>query len=105
MGKDPRRIELHQILKDTFNSTPHVYYQPPASVQLKYPCIVYSLNDFPEVYADNDRYLVHRPYQVTVIDQDPDSELRENVAKLRWCRFDRSYVSDNLNHFVFTLTY
>ena len=100
-----RRPKLHKILTSLFDRDPHVYFQPPESVKLQYPCIVYKLSGMPEGYADNLPYFEHRKYQLTVIDEDPDSKLREKVAKLTWCRFDRPFVSDNLNHFVFTLTY
>jgi hypothetical protein len=102
-----RRPELHQKLKKLFeySAKPHVYYQPPESVKLDYPCIVYKLTGLPNKHADNLPYFEHREYELTVIDSDPESILRENVAKLKWCRFKRAFVSDNLNHFVFDLNY
>jgi hypothetical protein len=63
------------------------------------------MSGIPDDHADNIRYFEHREWQVTVIDPDPDSKLREKVAKLKWCRWSSSYVSDNLNHFVFTMNY
>lgn len=99
------RPNVHRLLKGCFDGDPHVYHQRPGNGGLRYPCIVYKLSDIPTRYADNDRYIEHRSYQLTVIDEDPDSQLREKVAKLKWCRFVRSYVSDNLNHFVFNLFY
>ena len=99
------RPEVHKMLKECFDSEPHVYHQRPGKGGLRYPCIIYKLSDIPVRHADNDKYIKHRQYQLTVIDEDPDSALRERVAQLKWCRFDRSYVSDNLNHFVFTLHY
>lgn len=103
---DPRP-KIHKLLKSCFpcGITAHVYHQRPGKTGLVYPCIIYRLNDIPANYANNEKYIVHREYQVTVIDEDPDSKLRENVAYLRCCRFNRSYVSEGLNHFVFTLTY
>ena len=102
---DPRP-EVQQLLKSCFkNQEPHVYHQRPGKSGLKYPCIIYKLTDMPVKHADNLKYIQHREYQLTVIDEDPDSQLRENVAQLKWCRFTRSYVSDNLNHYNFTLIY
>lgn len=100
-----RRPQLHQLLKSLFNGTPHVYHNPPASVKMEFPCIVYKVSGFPDEHADNIRYFEHREWDLTVIDPDPDSLLREKVAKLKWCRFVRPYVADNLNHFVFNLHY
>lgn len=100
-----RRPELHQKLKKLFPRDPHVYFQPPESKKLEYPCIVYKLTEMPNKTADNVPYFEHRQYQLTVIDPDPDSELRERTAKLKFCRFVRPFVSDDLNHFVFNLYY
>lgn len=101
---DPRP-DVHKLLKECFDGEPHVYHQRPGKTGLKYPCIIYRLSDIPARHADNDKYIQHREYQITVIDEDPDSTLREKVAELKWCRFSRSFVNDNLNHFVFTLYY
>ena len=98
-----RRPELHQLLKSLFDQEPHVYHQRPGKTGLKYPCIIYQLTGIPTKSADNLDYIEHREYQLTVIDEDPDSALRERVRELKWCRFNRHYVSDNLNHYVFTL--
>lgn len=100
-----RRPQLHQLLKSLFNSDPHVYHQRPSNGKLVYPCIIYKLSGLPDEHADNLRYFEYREWQLTVIDEDPDSKLRDKVAKLKWCRFLSFYVSDNLNHFVFTLNY
>lgn len=101
---DPRP-DVHKLLKACFETEPHVYHQRPGKTGLKYPCIIYKLTDIPTKHADNDKYIQHREYQVTVIDEDPDSKLREKVAELKWCRFSRFFVEDNLNHYVFTLYY
>lgn len=100
-----RRPKLQQLLKSLFDSDPHVYHNPPPNLVMKYPCIVYKLSGLPNEHADNLLYFEHRDYQLTVIDRDPDSQLREKVVGLKWCRFNRSYISDNLYHFVFTLNY
>lgn len=101
---DPRP-EVHQMLKGCFEQNPHVYHQRPGEDGLKYPCIIYKLTDIPTNPADNIKYIQHRQYELTVIDTDPDSKLREKVAELKQCRFDRPYVADNLYHFIFTLIY
>lgn len=100
-----RRPTLQQLLKSLFTTEPHVYHQRPSNGRLLYPCIIYKLSGFPDGYADNFRYFEHREYELTVIDPDPDSILREKVAQLKWCRFVRSFVNDNLNHYVFELNY
>lgn len=98
------RLDLQTKL-ETLLGSQNVYYQPPASVRMNYPAIVYSRSNIENRHADDDVYMQAYFYEVIVIDEDPDSEIVENVSKLPGCRFDRHYTSDNLNHDVFTLYY
>ncbi len=97
-----RRLQLHEVLCEVLGSE-HAYFQPPESVKMKYPAIVYSLDDIENVHADDGVYLSHRRYQIIVIDKDPDSEIVGRVASLPTCQFNRHYNQENLNHDVFTL--
>lgn len=92
------------MLEDLLGSR-NVYFQPPASVRMKYPAIVYSLYNIWNTFADNNSYMQKTAYAVTVIDKNPDSEIVKAVSTLPLCSFDRFYVSDNLNHTTFTLFY
>ena len=92
--------ELEQIL-----GSGNVYYNPPASVKMKYPAIVYSRNNIDTRHADNKVYNHKTGYSVTVIDPDPDSEVVATITNLPLCRFSRHYVADNLNHDNFILYY
>lgn len=96
------RDELQTLLEILLGSR-NVYFQPPESFKLKYPCIVYTLSDVLPDYADDEVYLTHKGYTVTVIDEDPDSEIPDKVLGLRHCKFTRHFTSDNLNHDVFML--
>lgn len=97
-----RRLELSAILRNTLGSD-NVYFQPPETVKMKYPAIVYSLDNIQNVHADDGVYLSHRRYSVTLIDKNSDSPIVERLSALPMCQFNRHYTSDNLNHFVFTL--
>lgn len=98
------RNKLHELLCETLGSR-QVYFQPPESVKMKYPAIVYSRNRIDNEHADDGVYIQSPSYLVTVIDKNPDSEIVENISLLPRCRFDRHYISDNLNHDVFTIYY
>lgn len=105
-----RRLKLHNILCGVLEcprsgSACRVYFQPPSSVKMQYPAIVYELNDIENTYADDGVYLSSKNYSVTVIDSDPDSSLIGKVASLPTSRFNRHYTKDNLNHDVFTIFY
>lgn len=98
------RIQLQAELEGILGSR-NVYYQPPASVKMSYPAIVYSRNDIQNDFANNNVYTQNRSYEVIVIDKNPDSEIVDKISQLPMCRFDRHYTSDNLNHDVFTIFY
>lgn len=99
-----RRLELHEILCGILN-TRNAYFQPPESVKMNYPAIVYALSNIKSLHANGGVYLSGRQYAVTVIDKNPDSPLVGAVVALPTCRFDRHYKADNLNHWAFTLYY
>jgi hypothetical protein len=85
------------------NSTGKVYFQPPENIQLVYPAIIYQLDNISMDHADNVGYRRTKRYQVTVIDQDPDSEISDKVAQLPLISFSRFFIVDQLNHFVYDL--
>lgn len=99
-----RRKELNCLLRDLIGSD-NVYFQPPESIQMKYPCIVYELDNINPIYADDLTYKVWKSYQITLITKDPDSCLIDKVSYLPRIHFNRFYTSDNLNHYVFTMYY
>jgi len=94
---------LLQSALESLLGTENVYFQPPANVQMKYPCIVYHRDSAEVRHADNDPYTYIKRYRLTVIDRDPDSPLPDRVAMLPLCVYDRFFTADNLNHDVFTL--
>lgn len=96
------RLELQALLELLLGST-NVYHQPPPSIKMQYPCIVYHRNQDETTFADNKPYQIQRRYQVTVIDRNPDSLIPGKIAALPMCVFDRWYVSDQLNHDVYKL--
>lgn len=98
------RLELHELLCELLGSR-NVYFQSPPSVQMKYPCIIYKLDDIDAYEADNTKYLLNKRYSITYVDKNPDAPFPERLLELPYCSLDRSYPADNLNHWVFTLYY
>lgn len=83
----------------------NVYYQPPASIKMRYPAIVYSRSEITNNFANNEVYKQSHTYSVTVIDDNPDSEIVTRMSKVKTSKFERHFTSDGLNHDVFTLFY
>ena len=98
------RLELHEKLCELLGSR-NVYFQPPESVKMRYPAIVYDRSDIQPHFANNVVYRSLIQYDLTIITDDPDSVLIEEVSALPLCRYDRHYTSDNLHHDVFKLYY
>ena len=96
------RLDLQTFLEELLESK-NVYFQPPESVKMKYPAIVYALDDIENVHADNGVYSSHRHFTVTVNDSDTVRELVGNVDSIHTRRFERYYASENLNHWNFSL--
>lgn len=94
------REKLSAMLKTI---TKNVYFQPPPTFQMKYPCIKYELASGDTQFASNNPYRFTRRYKVTYIDSNPDSDVPGKIAMLPMCVFDRHYTADNLNHDVFNI--
>jgi hypothetical protein len=94
------RTELQSLLEGLIAN---VYFQPPANLEMAYPCIVYKLDNMTTDFANNTPYLITPRYLVTVIDLDPDSLIPKAVASLPMCLMNRAFVAGNLNHTVFIL--
>lgn len=99
-----RRPNLQTLLETVLGSR-NVYFQPPSSVHIKYPAIIYSRANIENLHANNRVYLSNIAYQLTVVGRDPDSEIVDKVSQLPKCSFNRHYVADNLHHDVFTIYY
>lgn len=99
-----KRLELQSVLEEILGSR-NVYFQPPSTIKMSYPAIVYSRKSIDNRHADDSVYLQDNSYELIVIDKNPDSDIVSRVSELLLCRFDRHYKADNLNHDVFTLYY
>jgi hypothetical protein len=97
-----QRLELQALFVELLGSE-NVYFQPPPTIKMVYPCIVYQRDYIQSEYADDHPYKLRKRYLVTIIDRNPDSVIHEKVAQLPMCVFDRFYTADNLNHDVFKL--
>jgi len=105
MDLEQRRLELHEKLCSILGSR-NCYFQPDENIKLKYPCIVYKRDAGSTIHADDNKYRYVPEYTTTVIDRDPTSSIPERIfEEFRMSRFERSFVSDNLNHTVINIFY
>lgn len=94
-----RSLKTQAMLENIFGVP--VYFQPPPSIMLSYPCVLYELSDIYIRKANDKTYNKIDRYTLTIIDLDPDSELVDIATDtLPMVSFDRSYTADGLNHWV-----
>jgi hypothetical protein len=99
------RADFHAILQGIVGAENKVYFQPPEKSKMTYPCIVYSLADLDSEYADDIPYSIKIKYRVILIQELPVGAAIMSLAKLEASRFQSSYISDNLNHYAYSIYY
>ena len=101
MGKQSR-LRLHSILEGILGSK-NVYFQPPENMRITYPCIIYNISSADTKYASNLPYKFNICYQITFISRDPDDDIREKIAMLPMCKYDRQFRDSDVNHDIFKI--
>lgn len=96
------RLELQKELEKLLGSR-NVYYQPPTSVKIAYPAIVYHRDDFDVRHANDMKYLIKKRYSIIVISKKPDDPVLDKLLALPFCSYGTQYITDNLIHDTFSL--
>ena len=101
---EERRLLFDEMIKEVTGLT-HVYYDPPESVLMEYPAIVYKKTKMPALYANNKKYVKSIAFEVQVICEDPDTIYVDKVQDIKFSAFDRHFVADDLHHDVLTIIF
>jgi len=101
MAQD-QRLKLQSLLEEVLGSD-QVYFQPPATIQMAYPAIVYMRESEKTGFANNLPYSHTKRYVVTVIDRKADSDIPDKVSALPMCRFSRHFTADGLHHDAYNI--
>ena len=94
------RVDLSEIFNEL---CPNVYFQPPGGHAIKYPCIIYSLNDIDSYGANNRWYKMDDVYDIEYITRNPDDPVIHQIAKLPMCSMSKPFTSENLHHYPYTM--
>lgn len=107
MGKllETSRLELHEKLVLILGSN-NVYFQPPESVNMKYPAILYDLYRVQQRFAGDISYKKIPCWSVTIIDRNEDVDwIYKMLDSFPYCSVERTYKADNLTHYSFIIYY
>lgn len=96
------RLDLQEVLEGLLGSE-HVYYDPPATLKMTYPCIRYSRSGMKADHADDEKYRKINQYELMVISKRVDPEVVEDILALPYTSLGRPYKADNLNHYPITI--
>ena len=97
MDREQKRLQFQKRL-ESIDGVKKVYFQPPPSVKMVYPCIRYARSIIKNEYANGRPYLEGTDYEVFVIDANPDSKIVDEVARLPYCQHTNHYCADGLHH-------
>lgn len=99
------RLELQKELVELLGSK-QVYYDPPETLKLKYPCFLYQ-SDIPyDVKANNHSYMYVKRYSVTYINSNPDNDMTARLLNhFGHISAGNPYTSDSLHHYPFDIYY
>jgi hypothetical protein len=102
MSLRDQRLKLSAKLHEALGSD-NVYFEPPESKKLDYPCIIYQRAKIDKTEADNTAYLLFQRFTVTHITKRVDSPVVDELLKIKNCEHDRDFKVDDLYHYVFTI--
>lgn len=96
------RKELQSALEG-ITGVNKVYFQPPESIRLEYPCIVYSIKNHGFNHANDDKYIGVDKYEAVLIQKTYNESLIKSILRMKFCSHDAEYLNDNLYHDAFTI--
>lgn len=93
--------DLLHLLKKAVDHN-RVYFQPPENLKIGYPAVIFHLSKIKLDHADDVPYKGAREYSVTLITNEPEPEVLDEILKIPYTTLDTTYTADGMNHFVFT---
>jgi len=94
-----RRRELYNRLVEEY--TPNVYWNPPENFKMSYPCIIYSLVDTNDIYADNKKAIYNEVYELTWISFDKEDLKLDKLMHDDHATYNSYFLSDAMHHYKF----
>lgn len=96
------RLTLQYKLEELLESK-EVYYQPPESIKITYPAIIYSHDGIFSTSSNDKKYVRRDKYLITVVSKLPDHPVVNKILDLPYTSYVREYRSNNLYHVVLSI--
>lgn len=99
MDNFEQRLTLHAKLKTLFPNY-KLYFRPPNTIKLEYPCIVYDLAMQEPRHANNTLYTLYLEFEITIISVLP-GVTSSDILTIPSSRQQSHFISNNLVHDVY----
>lgn len=106
------RLKLQKELEEVLGTAglpkekTRVYFQPPSSTKLEYPCIIYELSRTDVTPADNIKYKKFNEYHVKHLFKSLKNELKDKMLDHFYhISHDIRFISNSIYNDDFTLYY
>lgn len=96
------RLTLQEKLEEILGSR-NVYYNPPETQKMSFPCIVYNRSYIENIHADNIKYLDYTTYKITVVSKNPDHPAIKAILNLPMTKYSANFTKDGYYHNVIIL--
>lgn len=92
---------LHLLKKAVAHN--RVYFQPPENLRMDYPAVIFHLSRNKTTHASDGRFKDNQEYTVILITEDPQPDALDAILNIPYSTLETTYVSNGMNHFVFTI--
>ena len=99
-----KELKLDRIFRNTLGNN-NVYFQPPESVKINYPCIIWNLSKTASTYADDRSYIQNPKYVIRYVSTEPDDQMRFTLVDVLGVPIIQVYCKDGLYHYIYELYY
>lgn len=99
------RLKLHEEFYEKLGIK-NRYFQPPETIKMTYPAVVYDLYRLNQRFANDKSYRKLPCYSVQIISRSSNIDyISLMLDSFQYCSLERVYVADNLQHYSFVLYY
>lgn len=94
------RKDFHKKLEQAFGCK--CYFQPPETLKLTYPCVVYAFERFDTRRANNLNYIINERYKISFLHKDADNgTVKQVMRKFEKIAHVQHYITNGVYNDVY----